>query len=50
KAIESDYPHLVTKDSPTQRVGGLVLEKFTQVSHQRPMLSLDNVFNADELL
>ncbi|HAU07174.1 MAG TPA: DNA ligase, partial [Gammaproteobacteria bacterium] len=50
KAIESDYPHLVTKDSPTQRVGGLVLEKFTQVRHQRPMLSLDNVFNADELL
>ncbi len=48
KQIESDYPELVTADSPTQRVGGQALDKFTQVTHALPMLSLDNVFSADD--
>jgi len=48
KQIESDYPSLLTMDSPTQRVGGQVLDKFDQITHAMPMLSLDNVFNDEE--
>lgn len=48
KQIEHDYPELVTADSPTQRVGGQALDKFSQVTHALPMLSLDNVFSADD--
>ena len=48
KQIESDYPSLLTMDSPTRRVGGQVLEKFDQVTHTIPMLSLDNVFDYEE--
>jgi len=48
--LEADYPELLTTDSPTQRVGGKALDKFNQVTHALPMLSLDNVFNADDLL
>ncbi len=47
--LESDYPDLVTEDSPTQRVGAEPLEGFSQVIHEMPMLSLDNVFNPEEL-
>ncbi len=47
--LETDYPEFKTKDSPTQRVGGYVAEKFEKVKHDRPMLSLDNVFNYDDL-
>src|SRR5690606_733007 len=46
--LEADYPQLVTADSPTQRVGAAPLAKFGQVSHNIPMLSLDNAFGADE--
>ena len=49
KQIETDYPALLTLDSPTQRVGGQVLDKFSQVSHSLPMLSLDNMFNEADL-
>ena len=49
KQIESDYPELLTLDSPTQRVGGMALDKFDQVTHAIAMLSLDNVFDSDEL-
>ena len=42
--LETQYPELVTADSPTQRVGGAPLDKFGQVQHQVPMLSLDNAF------
>ena len=45
--LESDYPELVTPDSPTQRVGGEVAAGFTPVVHDVPMLSLNNGF-ADE--
>jgi DNA ligase (NAD+) len=50
KQIETDYPVLLTLDSPTQRVGGQALDKFDQVNHVIPMLSLDNVFNESEFL
>ena len=49
KQLETNYPELVTPDSPTQRVGSAPLDKFTQVTHAMPMLSLDNVFDEAEL-
>lgn len=48
-ALETEYPDLITPDSPTQRVGGQVLEGFEKVAHQSPMLSLANAFGAGEL-
>jgi len=47
-AIELKFPELKTDDSPSQKVGGQALKSFTQVTHQMPMLSLDNVFSQDE--
>lgn len=47
-SLESEYPHLKTVDSPSQKVGGEALKSFSQVTHQMPMLSLDNVFSAQE--
>ena len=47
--IEERFPELITPDSPTQRVGGAVAEAFEAVEHREPMLSLSNVFDADEL-
>ena len=49
KAIEEAHPELRTPDSPTLRVGGLVLEGFARVRHPAPMLSLSNAFSPDEL-
>ena len=49
KEIEGKYPECVTADSPTQRVGGKVDERFRKVVHPVPMLSLDNTFNVDEV-
>ncbi len=49
RALELDHPELVTPDSPTQRVGGRPAEGFAEVVHRRPMLSLDNSYNIDEL-
>ena len=49
KALEADHPELLTPDSPTQRVGGRPAEGFQKVAHSRPMLSLDNAYNEEEL-
>jgi DNA ligase (NAD+) len=49
RAIEASYPDLVTRDSPTQRVGGKPSELFAPVRHAAPMLSLDNAFSPAEL-
>src|SRR5580700_7802190 len=49
KALEAAHPELVTPDSPTQRVGGKPKEGFAKVAHSRPMLSLDNAYNEEEL-
>ena len=49
RALEAEYPELVTPDSPTQRVGGKPKEGFAKVAHSRPMLSLDNAYNEAEL-
>jgi DNA ligase (NAD+) len=49
KEMEEEHPELVTEDSPTQRVGGKPLEGFVKTAHSRPMLSLDNAYNEEEL-
>ncbi|RKZ78232.1 MAG: DNA ligase, partial [Gammaproteobacteria bacterium] len=49
EALEIKYPQYATLDSPTQRVGGEVLQNFKQVQHQIPMLSLSNAFSTDEI-
>ena len=47
--LEGQYPELVTLDSPTQRVAGVALDKFSKVTHQVPMISLNDVFNREEV-
>ena len=47
--LETVHPETVTPDSPTQRVGGQPLDTFTQVRHQVPLESLQDVFNFEEL-
>ena len=49
KKLEAVHPELITPDSPTQRVGGKPKEGFAKVEHSRPMLSLDNAYNEEEL-
>jgi len=48
-AIESEYPNLLTQDSPSQRVGSAPLSRFVTVSHKMQMLSLNNVFTMSDL-
>ncbi len=48
--IETQYPTLKTPDSPSQKVGGEALSKFSQVEHEIPMLSLDNGFEDQDLI
>lgn len=47
--LETEHPELLTLDSPTQRVGGRPAEGFNEYVHRRPMLSLDNSYNIDDL-
>ncbi len=49
RKLEEEQPQLITPDSPTQRVGGRAAEGFPEVVHRRPMLSLDNSYNIEEL-
>jgi len=49
-AIEASDPTLITADSPSQRVAGQALDAFDQIKHERPMLSLGNVFTEKELI
>ena len=49
REIEKQHPELFSADSPTQRVGGEPSPAFHEVEHSRPMLSLDNAFDFDEL-
>lgn len=48
--IENKYPEYKKEDSPTQRVGGTALDKFEQVVHKTPMLSLSNAFSDNDLI
>ena len=45
--LEQHHPELLTADSPTQRVGAEPVTAFSQVSHEMPMLSLDNAFSEE---
>ena len=47
--IENRHPEWVTEDSPTQRVGGTISEKFEKVIHPAPILSLANAFSGEDL-
>lgn len=46
---EEQYPELQTPDSPSQRIGGKPLDKFAQVTHRYPMMSLTDAFNEEEM-
>ncbi len=48
RKLETENPALISPDSPTQKVGGAVLTAFKKVEHEIPMLSLDNVYSAEE--
>lgn len=47
--LEEQYPELITPDSPTQRVAGRALDKFTKVKHEQRMISLADVFSKEEI-
>jgi len=47
--LEEKYPEYIREDSPTKKVGGEVIDSFKKVVHERPMMSLSNVFNEEEL-
>ena len=49
-ALEKQYPTLQSPNSPSQKVGGKALTAFEQVTHDVPMLSLDNAFDEESLL
>jgi len=48
QSIESDFPELISIDSPTQRVGGAPVKEFTEVKHDVAMLSLENAFDSED--
>lgn len=48
-ALEGEYPEFFDANSPSQRVGGSVLEGFTKITHKRMMLSLGNAYNLEDL-
>ena len=48
--LEEKFPELITPDSPTQRVAGKPLDKFSKVRHAKRMISLADVFSAEEVL
>lgn len=47
--LEEKYPELIRDDSPTKKVGGEVIEGFKKIIHEKPMMSLSNVFNEEEI-
>ena len=47
--LEEQYPELITPDSPTQRVAGVPLDKFKKITHHTRMISLNDVFNREEV-
>lgn len=48
--LEIRYPEYIRDDSPTMKIGGEVIDGFKKVRHDKPMLSLSNVFNEDEII
>lgn len=48
--LEKKYPEFIRDDSPTKRVGGKVIKEFSKVTHEIPMMSLEDIFSEDEIL
>ncbi len=48
KQLEEKYPQYALENSPTKKVGGMIIESFEKVEHKSPMLSLDNIFSSEE--
>lgn len=48
-SLEKKYPEYIRDDSPTKRVGGVALDKFEKVTHEKPMLSFDDIFSEEEI-
>lgn len=48
--LERDFPELISRNSPTQRIGGTILKGFKKITHNKQMMSLSDVFNENELL
>ena len=48
--LETEHPELVREDSPTVRVGYQVIDGFNKVTHEIPMMSLDDIFNEEEII
>ncbi|MBU1167105.1 NAD-dependent DNA ligase LigA, partial [Patescibacteria group bacterium] len=49
-SLETEFPDLLSPDSPTQRVGGLALDKFVKTKHSKPVLSLQDAFSKEDLV
>ena len=49
ESLEAQHPEYKTSDSPTQRVGGVAADSFSEVAHKVPLLSLSNTYNTDEV-
>lgn len=47
--LEEKYPDFIREDSPTKKIGGEVIEGFKKIVHEKPMMSLSNVFNEEEV-
>ena len=47
--LEEKYPEYSREDSPTKKIGGEVIDAFKKITHEKPMMSLSNVFNEDEI-
>ena len=47
--IEKEHPEYIREDSPTHKIGGVILDSFKKVTHNIPMMSLADVFNEDEI-
>ena len=47
--IEKEHPEFIVPESPSQRVGNKVLDKFEKITHEVKMMSIDDVFNTDEV-
>ena len=50
KNLEKEFPELILKDSPTQKVGSSIKKGFKEVTHEVPLLSLQDVFNFEEVI
>lgn len=48
--LENEYPEYIREDSPTKKIGGEIIDGFKKIRHDKPMLSLSNVFNEDEII